>query len=130
MKAARATSHIMTKGCRTSLISCEAAIMSISRITAPSIPLELHIIAASFPCWLTLTMLPTECRQLVRLSAVLWHGISDEQAVRVAGVNREGYTVVDVMTLLLTHDAHTFLCNSANKKSTDRSTTICACRML
>jgi hypothetical protein len=129
----------------------------LSTINSSRIPLFLHAIDE----WATLTMLSTECRQLVRhhlatfmdehafalivdfercttpavkdgiatkllyhhemsqardfaqgmrLFAVAWHGLSDEQRIGIAVINGKGDTVVDV-TLLLTHDTHTFFQN-------------------
>jgi hypothetical protein len=49
--------------------------------------------------------------------AVAWHGLSDEQAVRVAVINGKSDTIIDVIALLLTHGTHTFLCKLANKKA-------------
>jgi len=88
----------------------------------------------------------TQARDLTQgmsLFPDLWHRISDEQAVRVAIINGEGDTIIDVMTLSLAHGTHPFMIIAnvnnifliissgaqpiiSQQKSADRSSTICA----
>jgi len=54
--------------------------------------------------------------QCMSLFGVAWHGTRDEQAVRVALINGEGDTIIEAMTLLLTHGTHTLSLRMSQQK--------------